>query len=248
MQIIKFKKMSGSKYKVFFSDSSSIVLYEDIILKYNLLANKVVDDALLNQIKEDNNNYMAYDIALKYIKIKLRCESEIIDFLKKKQINSELIENVIKRLKKEGYLNQKLYIKSYINDKLNISNIGPIKIKKELISLGFNEKDIDMQLDEIDKDYILEKLSKLIDKKLSIKSNYSGAILKKKIISYFSEKGYELSDINAVIEEKDFNSNNDINKEYTKLYNKYSKKYAGAKLDSIINQKLYQKAYNYTEM
>ena len=65
MKITKFKKTSMSKYKVYFDNNTSILLHEDIILKYNLICNKVVSDNDLNEILKENNNYLVYDIALK---------------------------------------------------------------------------------------------------------------------------------------------------------------------------------------
>jgi regulatory protein len=56
--------------------------------------------------------------------------------------------------------------------------------------------------------------------------------------------GYDRDIIIEKIENMDFNSKSDINKEYQKLYKKYSNKYSGYKLDMTIKQKLYQKGYS----
>lgn len=248
MQIVKFKKMSGSKYKVFFSSGLNITVHEDIILKYNMLTNKYIDNELLDEVITDNNNYMVYDLALKYIKIKLRCENEIRDYLKKKNIEDDLIDEVVCKLKKDGYLDSKLYIKSYINDKFSINNIGPLKIKKELTSLGFDENNIEEELSNLDRDELLVKLNKMIDKKISQTKNYSGYILRKKVADYFIDKGFFIEDIESILNNKNLSSSEQLKKEYDKLYNKYSKKYSGSELEKIIKQKLYQKGFNYSEI
>ena len=248
MQIVKFKKMSSSKYKVFFLNGQNIVVHEDIILKHNMLTAKYIDNELLEEIITDNNNYMVYDLALKYIKVKLRCENEIIDYLKKKNIDDILINHIVCKLKKDGYLDSKLYIKSYINDKFNINNIGPLKIKKELINLGFDESLIEEELNKLDKDELLFKLNKMIDKKITQTKNYSGYILKKKIIDYFTDKGFFLEDIESLLNNKNLSSSEQLKMEYDKLYSKYSKKYSGSELEKIIKQKLYQKGFNYNEI
>ena len=36
MKINKFKKIGSNKYKIYF-DNESLIVYEDVILKYNLL-------------------------------------------------------------------------------------------------------------------------------------------------------------------------------------------------------------------
>lgn len=245
MKIVKFKKMSRSRYKVFLLDGSDIIIHEDIILKYNMLYDKHIDSTKLENILADNNIFMIYDMALKYIDKKLRCEKEIYNYLNKKGIEDELIYKVVDKLRKDGYLNEEVYIRSYINDKLMLSNIGQKKIKMELINLGFDEKYIDEELDKIDKDELYNKLKKLIDKKIIQSKNYSGIVLKNKITAYFIDKGFELYDIESILKDKDLHNSDQLKKEYEKLYEKYSKKYSGKELQSLIKQKLYEKGFYY---
>ncbi len=248
MQITKFKKMSNGKYKVYFSNNLNILLYEDIILKYNLLTNKYVSSELLDEIILDNNKYMSYDLALNYIKIKMRCEKEIREYLEKKNIDNSTINDVVDKLKQNGYLDDQKYIKSYIFDKFNISNVGPLKIKNELLKLGFKEEDIDIGLSNLDKDKLYSKLDKLIDKRITQIKHYNGSILKQKIITFFIEKGFYKSDIEDILSNKNLNNKDLLLDEYNRLYNKYSKKYSGVELENIIKQKLYQKGFYYNEV
>ena len=43
MDILKYKKLSNNRYKVFLSNGTNIVLHENIIIKYNLLITKKID-------------------------------------------------------------------------------------------------------------------------------------------------------------------------------------------------------------
>ena len=82
MQINKFKKIGNNKYKIIF-DNTELVLYEDIILKYDLLIKKEVNEKLIDEIINENNYYSAYDKSLSYIESKLRTKKEIIEYLKR---------------------------------------------------------------------------------------------------------------------------------------------------------------------
>ena len=73
--------------------------------------------------------------------------------------------------------------------------------------------------------------------------NYSGNVLKQKIISYFMDKGYDKNMITSILDTKELYDEDALKKEYNKLYNKYSKKYSGKELEMIIKQKLYQKGF-----
>ena len=239
MKITKYKKMSNNKYKVFLDNNENIVLHENIILKYNLLLTKEIDD--LEEIKKDNNNYLIYDKVLKYISIKMRCESEIRAYLKKNEIDSKLIDEIVEKLKKQGFINEKLYVKSYILDKTRLNNIGPNKIKNELIKLNIDKNIIEEELNNINKEELNITLEKLIDKKIKSNRTYAGDVLKQKLLNDFINKGYSKEDILSILDKKDLNNDDLYEKEYNKLYNKYSKKYSGSELEYFIKQKLYQK-------
>ena len=47
MKITKFKKMSGNRYKVFLDNNDIIILNENVILDYNLLITKEINDNIL---------------------------------------------------------------------------------------------------------------------------------------------------------------------------------------------------------
>ena len=239
MKIIKYKKLSKNRYKIFLESSETLTLHEDIILKYNLLINKQIDD--IDKIKKDNNNYLVYDLALNYISVKMRCEKEIKEYLKKKQIEDELIDKTIIKLKENGYINDRLYVKSFIIDKINLNKYGPNKIKQELLKLNIDDEIINEEIDNINHKDIINNLEYLIDKKIKVNKTCAGNVLKQKILNEFINKGYSKEDIIDILDNKDLSNDELYEKEYNKLYNKYSKKYSDEQLGYIIKQKLYQK-------
>lgn len=242
MQIIKYKKMSNGRYKIFFDNNLSIIFYEDIILKHNLLLKKEISNEELDQITIDNNKYASYDMALSYINIKLRCEKEIREYLKKKNVDSNSIDNVVKKLRDNKLLDDVTYIKAFTYDKFNLNNYGPNKIKQELNKLDFDNNLIEDNV-IIDNDDMYDKLNKLIDKKIKTMKNYSGNVLKNKILLYFCEQGYEKNMISSILDNKDLSNDELYKKEYDKLYKKYSRKYSGQELERVIKNKLYLKGF-----
>ena len=239
MKIIKYKKMSNNRYKVFLEDGSNIILYEDIIIKYELLLTKKIDN--ISQIRKDNNNYAVYDMALKYINIKMRCEKEIRNYLEKKGIDDDLINVTISKLKDKGFLNERLYVRCYISDKIRLNKEGINKIKNELLKLDIDKNIIEEEIENADTSEMNSNLGKLIDKKINSNKSYAGDVLKLRILNEFINKGYNKEEILEILSNKELSNNDIYEKEYNKLYNKYSKKYSGSELEYIINNKLYQK-------
>ena len=108
MKIISYKKIKQNKYEVTLSNNESVLLYDDIILKYELLTKKEIDNQKLKEIILDNSKYDVYYAMLKDISKKFRTEKELRS--KFKDYDNEVVDYAIKRLKNEKYLNNELYI------------------------------------------------------------------------------------------------------------------------------------------
>lgn len=242
MKIIKLKKIAKSKYKVTF-DNSEIIIYEEVILKNNLLRKKEITLELLELIIEENKYYEIYELSLSYIERKMRTESEIKEYLNKKGFDELLINDVIEKLKKEELISEEKYIKAYINDKITLSKDGPFKIKRSLLNLELNEGLIEEHLSEIDITIWQEKINKIKQKKLNLMKNKSKNQIKNKLKEDLFNLGYDQELIEISINDIEKNDNETIKKEYEKAYNKYSRKYQGEALKNQIKSCLYRKGF-----
>lgn len=242
MEIVKFKKGKSNVYTVYFDNTLSLKLYDDVIVKYNLLVNKNMDDKLLEEITNYNDYLDGYYKAIKYIMRKLRSEKEVYLYLQKLNINESNIKSLIDKLKHDGYINQSNYIKAYINDQINLTLNGPYKIKNELIKLGFNSDEIGSYLNEFN-DLWSSRIDKIIDKKIKLNKQAGSNKLKLKITNEIINMGYEKYDIINLLNEKKFNDSELILKEYRKAYKKFSIKYKD-NLNYKIKDYLYKKGYD----
>ncbi len=246
MKIEKIKK-SGKKYKILLSDGSEIKTYDDVILKYNLLYNKTIDNDLLNKINSDNNYYEIYYKTINYITKRLRSEKEINEYIDKNKVTNKDKEQLIKKLKELNLINDLNFTKAYIADKINLSNEGIDKIKNNLLKHDIASEVIDNELAKIDNDLIKEKLKKLIIKKTK-NAKYTGYKLKYKVINELINLGYDKTDISEIYDSLNLDNNYDLKQEYDKLYKKLSIKYQGQELKRKIRNKLYNKGFSIEEI
>ena len=113
--------------------------------------------------------------------------------MNKKQIENQ--EKLIKSLKNANLINDQLYTRAYIHDKISFSNDGINKIKKDLLNQEIEEKIIDNELEKINQEEQKQKLEKLITKKLNSNTKYSNKMIKQKLTNYFINLGYDKEDI-----------------------------------------------------
>lgn len=243
MKIEKFTKLKNGMYKLHLENDTDILAHEELILKKNLLLTKDITDDDISNIDKLNNNYNAYDLAIKYISRKYRSCYEVYDYLINKEIDKEVVIDVINKLKQQKYLDDLVYAKAFVNDRIKFSNNGPYKIKRELEESRVDDSIIDEALSIFDSSLEKEKLTKLVPKYVNTIRNKSYTMMKMKVNDYFSNLGYNKSLVGDILEKIDYDDSSSREKEYNKLYNKLSRKYSGSELELKVKQAMYKNGY-----
>ena len=243
MKIEKIVKLKNGKYKLYLDSKDIITTYDEVILKNNLLFNKEIDNELYSKIINENNYYELLNSCIKRISKRLRSEKEIKNYLEQKTNDIHLIEYIINELKQKNYINDLLFTKAYLSDKLTLTNSGINKIKSELYNLGIEEEIINdvVENNNIKNDY--KKLENMIKKKIKLNNKYSNNYLKQKILNDMINLGYDREEIINIIDQNIKDDKDIYEKEYKKLYEKLKKKYQGKELEYQINQRLYRKGF-----
>ncbi len=245
MKIIKYKKNKSNKYDLYLDNGDVLKLYDDTIIHFNLLIKKEIED--VEEIDKYNKYMEAYYKSIKYLNKKMRTTLEIKEYLD--DYPHLVIDMVIERLLKEGYLNDNYYLKMFISNQIAINNYGPNKIVRKLMELGFDKESILNGLNEYNKDVFLEKLDKIIEKKIRTNYKYSSNKLREKLIVDMYNYGYDKKDIIDCLNNKEIKvSSNIIEKEYKKVYKVLVKKYEGYELERRIMAKLLAKGFSYEEI
>ncbi len=246
MNILKYKKTGKGKYKVTCEDGREFIFYEEVILKYDLLLKKEIDESLLVEMDQYNQEWDVYYTALNIIKHRFRSVHELSDLLIHKEYPENLVLQAVEKLKQQGYLNDLSFAKSYVSHYLLISNKGPYRIAKELSDKKISDSMIQEALELYSDEEQLERIHKIIDKGLKTNHSKGGVVLKQKIYQDLKTLGYDITLINQVISSYSFPVDERlVKKEYDKLYRSLSRKYDGEELERRIQEKLFSKGLKY---
>ena len=133
---------------------------------------------------------------LKYIIYKKRSENEVRNKFSK-DIDENLLEDVIEYLKEAKYIDDKDYIKRTVNNFIALKNLSIKEINYKLLAKGLNKNDID--------DYIYENRDVLEEYEIKSAANIiykkSGTLEDDEIKQYLMKKGYKIDNINKAFEQ-----------------------------------------------
>ena len=246
MKVIKYKKRKNGLYEVELDNKETLFLYEDTILNNDILIKGISN---LDKVIEENERYEAYFRALKIIKARLKSKKELSKKLEELNFKRENIDWAINKLETQGYISDKGYAASYLNDKLITTSYGPYKIVSELKKKGIPEEIINETISDFSSEIQITKIDKVIERIIKSNRTRSGVMLKKKILMDLINLGYDREICMREISKYDITTDDSIlKKEYDKLYKKLSKKYSGYELEMMLKKKLYEKGFNTSEI
>lgn len=247
MKKISNIRKKNNKYIITLGDNTQLEFYSDTLIKYNLLKPRELTEIEFKEIINYNNYYEAFNKALKFISVKQRTSKEIE--IKLKDYSSEIVNNVISKLKELGYLNEQNYITSFINDQINLGTKGPIYIKKELEKLNLNPIYIEEAISSVGEIAWQNKLEKIINKKINANKKLSKNYLLLKLQNYAITLGYRKDTINKVLNKVNIKEKDSIlDKEYQREFKRLSHKYNGKDLEIKIKSNLYRKGFNLNDI
>lgn len=242
MKIKSIVKGKGNKYII--KGDKNITLYDEVIINNNILFKKELDDTEIEKYLKENYKYEILEKIIKYINRRTRSKHEIDTEIEKYELTNTEKEFIKNKLLKMNLYNDDLFVDSYIHERFIISNDGPLKIKKDLLEHQISLNIIDEKISNINEDEIINKLTKIILKKIRMNHKYSKNEFIRKTLTDLVNLGYEKDMVyQIIIDNYNLEDDDKLEKEFDKLYRKYVNKYDKQKLIITLKQKLYAKGY-----
>ncbi len=119
---------------------------------------------------KENIENQAYAKMAQFCSRSEQCTTDIRKKIAAFGLNNESVDDIIKKLTDENFLNDERYVNAYISDKFKINKWGKIKLRYNLKIKGLPEDAIQSGLDNIsDEDYKKVVIKTMKDKAKTIK-------------------------------------------------------------------------------
>ena len=119
------------------------------------------------------------------------CTSQIREKLSSWDIGTEDAAEIIARLTKEGFIDERRFARAYCHDKFCYNHWGRIKIRQMLRHLRLGDEEIEEGMETIDEEDYLEALNDVLrakDRTLKDKDKY---LRKAKLVRHLLSRGFE---------------------------------------------------------
>lgn len=137
-----------------------------------------------------------YNYSLRFLSYRPRSEKEIRDYLKKKKVSQDIIQQIIAKLKEHKFLNDEEFTKWWVESRTRFKPRSLRLIKMELKQKGISSDIIDAQ---VSNDF--EQAKKLAEKKIARYKGLSKNQLYQKLGGLLSRRGFNYETVKKVIDE-----------------------------------------------
>lgn len=202
------QKKKKERFNIFIDSKFAFGLDAEIVVKYGIKVGKSLSQEKIDSILKKEEIGKLFDSSLNFLSYRPRSQKEVVDYLvgkisKKENIRfsqareSELIADVVKKLKRYQYLNDEEFAKWWIDSRERSRPKGKIVLKSELTQKGIAKEIIEELLSKVGSQKNLA--IKAVEKKITRWKNLPTIEFKKKIYSYLSSRGFEFDTIGEVV-------------------------------------------------
>ena len=137
----------------------------------------------------------------RYCAYQERCHQEVITKLKAMGMIPAAIDTIVSQLIQSNYLNETRFAQSYARGKFRIKKWGKVRIKRELKARKISDYNITLALREISATEYDAAFWALFEKQKERVKGGSSAEKKKKIVTFFTYRGWESERIYQALNE-----------------------------------------------
>lgn len=190
MTITKIKQIgSTNRFHVYVDEKWSGIFLDEILAFYHFKTDMEIDEDEFKTIKSENDEKVAFDMAVFYLEKYVVSEKGLKAYLKKKSFDGKIIAKTVEKLREYGFIDDEKFAKNYF-ESLSTSK-GKRAIANKLREKGVSAEIIGNLLENVDEESQIEMATTLAEK--FVKNRQIDTKLKQKCLAHLIYKGYDYS-------------------------------------------------------
>jgi regulatory protein len=184
------KQSNRPRYNIYINDQYAFSVHEDVLVRHRLLKGTEVRQNEFERIMRDEEFNQAYTAAVQYLGRKARTAKEVMRKLKQRGYHEELAEQVISRLLRERFINDREYAAEFAQYHLVAHKKSRKWIAYKLAEKGVAQEYIDAALDALDSGEELRTAMDKGEKKWNSLLHVPPSERRKKVTAFLRRSGF----------------------------------------------------------
>jgi regulatory protein len=192
---IKAQVKTAGRYSIFVDGKYAFSLSDVALLEQQVRIGQEVTKDRLGELKQLSTDDKLYGLVLRYLSVRPRSEWEVQTYLNRKQASPALVDSMLNKLSKEGYLNDHSFAQAWVSSRRLLRPTSKRKLQQELRSKRVSDEVIGQVLadDVTDERQLLRELT------AKRRARYTDEV---KLMQYLVRQGFSYEDVKAVVREE----------------------------------------------
>jgi regulatory protein len=196
---IKRKKHPDSRFSIYLDNKYAFDLSDLDLSISGLYVGQFLEAEDIALFQSRMERTKAYNLALRFLSFRIRSRQEVVEYLRRKGVGTEVVEAAVQRLSENGLLNDREFALSWVRSRMSLKQRSRRVLEQELRTKGVSGEDIGAALEEVDPEAELNLLTQLADRKRRLPQYRQ----KDQLMGYLSRKGYSYDLIKKALERLD---------------------------------------------
>lgn len=188
------------RVSVFVDGDFAFGVHEDLVVKHQLRVGCSLTQEEQRDIEWEDQYRRARQRALDYLAHKPRTEHEVRRTLRKRDVPSSIIDDVIDRLYELTYLDDEQYAENYVRNRFSNKKYGPIRLRRELVQRGIDRALAEAAVEELFSEKNMHTVAREHAEKRSARlTDADPRRRKQKLYRYLRRRGFRTETIYGVL-------------------------------------------------
>ncbi len=188
-------------YQVHFNNRESLLVHEDVLVRWQLAKDKTLTSAQITGLMENTILHEAYAYALRSLAVKAQSQLEMRRKLAGKQYSQEMIDQVIRKLLQHKYIDDREYAVHVSQYRIRSQKKGKKLAAMELKQKGVQEEHIRHALEQIQEDEAYRIVYELAVKKWNATKEADLLKKRQKVAGFLLRRGHARHDVFKALRE-----------------------------------------------
>lgn len=187
------------RFNVYLDGKFVLALSAEALTKAGLKIDQEISEEEIKRLRYKDIKEKLYNKVLRFLSYRPRSEKEIRDYSKKKSQEAKIIEEIIKKLKKQGLVDDRAFATWWVEQRSRFRPKGRYLIRSELFKKGVKEEIISSSLFSEKEEIDLAK--KAARKKIKSYKNLEPLEMRDKMVAFLARRGFNWKIIKKAIDE-----------------------------------------------
>lgn len=198
---IKAERVKRRKERVVYVDGEkAFSLTEETYLRFGLTVGQTIAQAELQDMMLTDGVARAREQALRLLNYRMRTRKELEQRLRRNEWSHEVIECVMERLEKAGFIDDRQYARLWVDERLRLKPVGLNMLRRELKRKGIDAETVEATLKAYDdQDEEAARAYDLLSRRAHQYVNLEPPVAQRRMTGFLARRGFNQGVIYQVV-------------------------------------------------